>query len=102
LGSPSLAKKIGARIRALREQAGMTQEAVAWAAEIPKSHLSRIEHGARLPSLPVLFAIAKELRVDPMDVVGFDMRNQRAALLDALRRGDEGAALGALRRLGVR
>jgi transcriptional regulator with XRE-family HTH domain len=98
-GKPSLARKLGARVRALREEVGLTQEAVAWACEIPKAHLSRIESGQRLPSVPVLFALAKELRVDAMDIVGFDLRRPGPALLDAARRGDRTGVLAALSRL---
>jgi transcriptional regulator with XRE-family HTH domain len=65
---------------------------VAWACEIPKPHLSRIERGQRLPSIPVLLAIAKELGVEPVDVFGFELRKPRIALLDAARRGDSEAA----------
>ena len=79
----------------------MTQEALAWATEIPKPHLSRIEHGDRLPSLPVIFALAKELHVEPVDLVGFQTRKPRTGLLDAVRREDRGAVRAALKRLGL-
>jgi transcriptional regulator with XRE-family HTH domain len=100
-GSPSLTRRLGARINALREEAGLTQESVAWACGIPKAHLSRIEHGERLPSIPVLFALAKQIGVEPVDLVGFDLRKPRAALLEAARRGDGEAARLALKRLGL-
>jgi hypothetical protein len=49
----------------------------------------------------VLFAIAKELNVDAADVAGFDLRNPRVALLDAVRRKDALAATTLLRQLGL-
>jgi hypothetical protein len=39
-----------------------------------------------LPSIPVVFALARELGVEAMDLVGFDLRQPRAQLLDAARR----------------
>ena len=99
-GSPSLARRLGARIHALREEAGVTQEAVAWGSGIPKAHLSRIESGERLPSIPVLFALAKELGVEAIDLLGFETRKPRVGLLDEIRRGDGDAVRSTLKRLG--
>ena len=100
-GSPSLRKKIGARIRALREEAGLTQEAVAWACGIPKAHLSRIESGENLPSLPILSALAKHIGAEPYDILAFDLKKPRAELLDAARGGDAERVRAALKRLGL-
>lgn len=100
-GSDAFARRIGARIRELRDSAQLTQESVAWACGIPKAHLSRIERGERLPSLPVLFAIAKEMKVEAADIVGFDLRKPRIALLDAARRRDALGSAKLLRRLGL-
>lgn len=100
-GSPALRKKIGARIRALREEAGLTQEALAWKCEIPKPHLSRIERGENLPSLPIVFALAKGLGVEPFDILAFDMRRPRAELVDAARREDAERVRAVLELLGL-
>lgn len=100
-GSPAFSRKLGARIRSLREGADLTQEKVAWACDIPKAHLSRIEHGKRLPSLPVLIAIAKELEVDVIDLLAINVRDPRAALLDAIRNHDELGVRTAIKRLGM-
>jgi transcriptional regulator with XRE-family HTH domain len=54
---------VGARIRELRERANVTQEQLAWSSDLGKGYLSQIEAGKRLPSLAVLGAIAKSLRV---------------------------------------
>ncbi len=100
-GQPSLLRKIGARIRALREETRKTQETVAWACDIPKAHLSRIERGERLLSLPVVFLLARELGVDAADLIGFNTRSPRVRLLDAARRGDREGVREALKRLGL-
>jgi transcriptional regulator with XRE-family HTH domain len=95
-GSLSIRRKIGERIRVLREEAGLTQEAVAWAADLSKPHLSRVESGENLPSVSVLFRIAKELGVEPADLLAYDLRKPRVLLLDAARRRDEETLRGAL------
>jgi transcriptional regulator with XRE-family HTH domain len=100
-GSPSFRKKIGARIRVLREEAGLTQEAVAWASGIPKAHLSRIESGENLPSLPILSALAKHIGAEPYDILAFDLKKPRAELLDAAREGDAERVRAAIKRLGL-
>jgi transcriptional regulator with XRE-family HTH domain len=86
--SPTIRRKIGARIRALREEAGLTQEAVAWASGLSKPHLSRVESGENLPSVAALVRIARELGVEPADLLAYDLRNPRVRLFDAARRAD--------------
>ena len=88
MASPTLARRVGARIRTLRVEANLTQESVAWACEIPKAHLSRIERGERMPSLAVLFQIAKEIGVEAADLLAYDLKKPRLALLDASRRAE--------------
>lgn len=50
---------------------------------------------------PVLIAIAKQLRVEAADLLGFDLGKQRIALLDAARRADGRDALRAMKKLGL-
>ena len=61
----SKAKKatLGARIRELREAAGLSQSALAEAAQVGQSHLSRIEKDEREPSLSIAARLAKALGV---------------------------------------
>lgn len=59
--NPELAKLIGARIKALRIAAGLTQEALAWDCDLDKGYLSHVEAGSRLPSLVVVFDLAARL-----------------------------------------
>ena len=86
---PNLARRLGARIRELREAAGITQERLAWDCELDKGYLSQVEAGKRMPSLPVLSDLAQYLRLEMADLVGFDLERPRLRLLDAARRGDE-------------
>ncbi len=54
---------IGARIKAAREQAGMTQEDLAAALDMSPSHISVIERGVKSPKLETLVNIANTLKV---------------------------------------
>lgn len=56
-------KLIGARIKALRRQAGMTQEVFAGKVDMDARHLSRLEVGRHFPSLDSLERFAKVLDV---------------------------------------
>lgn len=58
---PRLAKRVGGRIRERRTTLGRTLVQTAKAAEVSVSHLSSIETGANLPSLPILARIAAAL-----------------------------------------
>lgn len=54
---------IGARIKAAREKAGMTQEDLAAALEMSPTHISVIERGVKSPKLETLVNIANALKV---------------------------------------
>ena len=56
-------------IRVYRTYRGMTQKQLAEAAGISTGDVSRIETGKRTGSLRTLTAIAKELDVDPGDLI---------------------------------
>ncbi len=79
----------------------MTQEQAAWDSDLAKSHLSQIEAGRGFPSVPVLFALAKRLGVDAVDLVAVDQTDPKARLLDALRTRDLDGLRAALQALGV-
>jgi len=71
-GSDQLAKRLGARIRRLRERAKLTQERLAWDCDLGKGYLSQVEAGKRLPSLAVLSAIAGRIGVSLRTVIPAD------------------------------
>jgi transcriptional regulator with XRE-family HTH domain len=58
-----LVDKVASRIKRLREQRGMTQEALAAKADISRAYLARIETARHEPTLTVLEKLAKALRV---------------------------------------
>ncbi len=67
--SQSLARRVGARIREQRNALGQTLNQTAGAAGISVSHLSSIETGANLPSLPLLARIVAVLGLALNDVL---------------------------------
>ncbi len=95
----ALARQIGARIRALREEAGITQERLAWDCDLAKPYVSQVEAGKRVPSVPVLFALAKRLECDAGDLLIFDLENPRQSLIEASRSATRGGIRLALRSL---
>jgi transcriptional regulator with XRE-family HTH domain len=72
---------IAAGVRAWRQQRGLTQKQLAFAAHLPRTYISRIENGRILPGLSTLERVAGALHVG------------LAALLD--RRGRNGHACSA-------
>lgn len=60
-GKPDIRQRFGDAVRTLREQRGLTQEALAGAAGIHRTYLSDIERGARNPSLVNIDRLASAL-----------------------------------------
>ena len=56
-------KRVGMRLKELREEEGLTQEALAKRIPMSRAYLSRLEMGLHDPSLSKLQAIAKALGV---------------------------------------
>lgn len=56
---------VGRNVRKIRQQRRMTQEELAFAAEIDLTYVGGIERGKRNPSLLVLTRIAAALQVAP-------------------------------------
>jgi transcriptional regulator with XRE-family HTH domain len=62
-------RRLGERVREVRESQGVTQEALAFDAGIHVNHLSTIERGEANPSFLVILSIAKVLGVTVADLV---------------------------------
>ena len=92
---PEIARRIGARIRELRDAAGITQETLAWDCALDRGYIGHIEAGRKLPSLPVLHAIARRLDADLLDVVSAVVSPERGALVYQPRPPAPGTASGA-------
>jgi transcriptional regulator with XRE-family HTH domain len=61
---PDVRKVVGANIRRLRTDAGITQQALADQSGIYRTYLSRAEHGEANLTVTVLAALAENLKVD--------------------------------------
>jgi len=59
------AKVVGGNVRRLRSQRKLTQEQLAFEAELDLTYIGGIERGKRNPSLLVLVRISKALSVHP-------------------------------------
>lgn len=92
----ALALAVGRRIRALREELGMTQEQLAYTSALgSKGHLSSLEKGLVMPTVATLRALADGLGVHVMDLVNDPRDGDRAKILELTR----GLPPGVLRKL---
>ena len=64
-----LLKKVGSRIREIRLQKGLSQINLADQCDVELSTINRIELGKASPSITLLFVIAKQLKVQPEDLI---------------------------------
>ena len=60
---------VGANVRRLRQQGQLTQEQLAFAAEIDLTYVGGIERGIRNPSVLVLCRIAGALSTEPAELL---------------------------------
>lgn len=63
---------LGRNVRRLREEAGLSQEQLAFDAGMKRSYLSDMERGVRNPSVKALGRLAKALNVPPSDLLKID------------------------------
>ena len=59
---------IGKRIQQRREESGMSQESLAFEADLTPSYLSQVEAGKRNPSIGVLFRLCSALELHLSDL----------------------------------
>lgn len=75
---------LGARIKELRKNKGLTQQQLAELIDIDPKHLSKIEVGNSYPSLYNLEKITKALNVKMQDLFKFEHHKSRQELLSAI------------------
>jgi len=97
---------IGARIKAAREKAGMTQEDLAAAVEMSPTHISVIERGVKPPKLATRVKIANALKVSSdmllQDVVTYatdGIASELSVAVSKLPKKDQERMLNAIRAL---
>lgn len=61
--------EFGRVLRALRKEAGLSQEQLAFAAEVERNYVSLIERGVNQPSIRVIFKLAKALQIPASELV---------------------------------
>ena len=61
--------ELGNRLRELRDAAGLTQEALAHAADLHWTYIGQIERGERNLTYKSLLRLAKGLGLDPQDLL---------------------------------
>lgn len=64
-----LVQLLGRNVRAARLARGLSQEQLAFEAEMKRSYLSDLERGTRNPSVRALGRLAKALDVEPADLL---------------------------------
>lgn len=67
---------VGSNVRGLRLQRGLTQEQLAFEAQIDLTYVGGIERGKRNPSLLVLVRIAEALNVEPAVLVAIQTQTE--------------------------
>jgi transcriptional regulator with XRE-family HTH domain len=78
--------QIGARVRALRGEEGLTLEKLAFSAEFSKGQLSSLEQGLVLPTAATLAKLADGLDLLPFDLLVFPDDGARQRLVDLTRK----------------
>ena len=95
-----LAQRIGARIRVLRNEAGLTLEKLAYESEVgSKGFLSDVEKGLARPTVETLQAIADRLEIELLDLVTFPDESDRQRLVDRTRQLSKGTVKKLLREM---
>lgn len=97
----ALAKLIGVSLGRLRQGRGWWQAQLAERLDLSVDYISRLEVGRRMPSVPVLVAMAREFSVGVDQFLGFVEPNlwslQAMVLLDQVPREHQDAVLAMLR-----
>jgi transcriptional regulator with XRE-family HTH domain len=87
-----VAAAIGARVRVLRKERGLSLGKLAAASAVPKGSLSSLERGLVLIRLPTAVAIARGLEVDPAQLFTFPEEGEIEKVVDLLYRLPEASA----------
>jgi transcriptional regulator with XRE-family HTH domain len=69
MGCLHVKEALGARVKQLRQDAGITQATLSQRSGLFRTHLSRIECGTANPTLTAIVSIANALEVDPSSLL---------------------------------
>lgn len=65
----NIAKRLGARIQKLRMEQGLSQEELAFEADLHRTYISHVERGSRNITVLGLCKIAKGLKIEPFEIL---------------------------------
>ena len=97
-----IAAKVGARIRELRKERGMSLVELADAAGLSRGHLSSVERGLVLITVGTVVATARALGIPPFVLAMFPDDDPFSAVIELVRSNEGGDTLktaGQLRRM---
>lgn len=60
---------LGDVLKSFREEAGMTQEALAFEAEVDRTYISQLERNKKSPTLDVLFRLCEAMGVKASELI---------------------------------
>jgi len=84
INDDDLRQRLGARLRALRMAAGLTQVELGARADMHKSDISRLERGERAPSLETMAALSEALDLSLAVFLTLDEQNSNLLSLNVL------------------
>ena len=64
-----LEKAFGSALRELRNQRALSQEALAFEADLARNYISQLELGSKSPSLRTIFKLCKVLETSPAAMI---------------------------------
>lgn len=77
-----ISKKLGLRIKELREKRGLTQFKLAEQLDMEASNLSKIERGVQIPKEESLLKLTHALNVNIKDLFDYEHFSDKQTLLD--------------------
>jgi DNA-binding XRE family transcriptional regulator len=76
LGRMDLRQVFAANLRGLRHAKGLSQENLAYEADVNRSYMSRLEAGASYPGLEIIGKLASVLGVEPAELLRLPPRRK--------------------------
>ena len=70
-------RMLGEELRKARQQAGLTQETLAFEAGVDRTYISQLEHDKKSPTLDVLFRISDALGIKASVLIARVERTQK-------------------------
>ncbi|MBH0178418.1 MAG: helix-turn-helix transcriptional regulator [Nitrospira sp.] len=69
LGKPSPEVLFGRKVVRLRKRLGISQEELAFRAEVHRTYISQLERGLKSPTLSVIMRLSRALKTSPSSLV---------------------------------